>query len=67
MQYVKPTLIKLSKDNNIAIDYTLCPHCFSQAVRNKMDNPYTIYGRSYNCHNCGAEIIVSPPTEEESY
>jgi hypothetical protein len=34
-------------------------------VRNAMDNPNTIYGRSYICYNCGAEEIVSPEINEE--
>lgn len=59
------TLIKVPEDDNIAIDKIICPHCGSEMVRNKMDNPYIIHGRSYMCHVCGAEEIVSPHTEGE--
>lgn len=54
-------------DQDIAIDTITCPHCGSEMVRNKMDNPYAIAGRSYVCEVCGAEEIVSPCTEEEIY
>lgn len=60
--YVSP-----KTDNDVAIDSVVCPHCGSEMVRNKMDNPYTIHGRSYICHVCGAEEFVSPNTEEEIY
>lgn len=57
--------IKEKDMTDVAIDSIFCQHCGSEMVRCKMDNPSTIYGRIYQCHNCGAEEIVSPPTEEE--
>lgn len=61
------TVINVPEESEVAIDYVICPHCGSQMVRNKMDNPYTIHGRSYICESCGADEIISNPTEEEIY
>jgi predicted RNA-binding Zn-ribbon protein involved in translation (DUF1610 family) len=62
------TVINLPEnDEDIVIDHVICPHCGSEMVRNKMDNPYTINGRSYVCESCGADEIISPCTEEEIY
>lgn len=61
------TIINVPEETEIAIDYVICQHCGSQMVRNKMDNPYTIHGKSYICENCGADEIISNPTEEEIY
>ena len=52
-------------DNDIAVDSVLCPHCLSEALRSRMDNPYTIHGKIYVCGNSHSEIIVSPALEEE--
>lgn len=61
------TVINVPEEKEVAIDYVICPHCGSQMIRNKMDNPCSIQGRSYICENCGADEIVSPTTEEEIY
>lgn len=58
-------VINVPEEENIAIDYVICPHCGSQMVRDKMDNPYSIQNRSYICENCGADEIVNALTEEE--
>lgn len=64
-----PDILYVSEktDNDVAIDSIICPHCGSEMVRNKMDNPYTIHGRSYICNVCGADEIVSPNVEEEIF
>ena len=61
------TVINVPDEKEIAIDYVICPHCGSQMIRNKMDNPYSIDARSYICENCGADEIVNSSTEEEYY
>lgn len=58
-------VINVPDESEVAIDYVICPHCGSQMVRNKMDNPYSIQNRSYICENCGANEIVNALTEEE--
>lgn len=64
---MQTVIIPEKTDNDIAIDYIICPHCGSEMLRCKMDNPYTINGRVYQCHNCFAEEIVSPLTEKEYF
>ena len=62
------TVINVPEEQeDIAIDYVVCPHCGSQMIRDRMDNPYSIQSRSYVCENCGADEIVNAPTEEETY
>ncbi len=62
---INATVINLPDEDKFATDTILCPHCGSQMLRNKMDNPYTIHGRSYICESCGAEEIISPEIDED--
>jgi len=64
---INATLFTYKSETDTANDYIICPHCMSDAIRNAMDDPYIIHGRSYICNVCGAEIIVSPNTEEEIF
>jgi transposase len=57
--------VLLNESENVAVDTYTCPCCGSEMVRYAMDNPNTIYGRTYVCHNCGHDEIVSPELEEE--
>lgn len=58
-------IIKEKDETDVAIDYIFCPHCGAEMVRDKMQNPYTIYGVSYTCQCCGATELRSPNLPEE--
>ncbi len=57
--------VLLNEANDVAVDTYTCPCCGSEMMRSLMDNPRTIYGRSYICYNCGHDEYVSPELEEE--